>query len=449
MRIGIIGAGFSGTAIAANLCQHPHPPSEITLFDKSGVFGAGPAYSTPYPYHLLNVRAQDMSAFAHDPLHFVNWLMQYPHKDTYSEPDLALAQQFVPRKLFGEYLQHLLQTMQASGQACQVNKAVAEIIDILPEGSKFRLMRADGQTQLVDKVIFSLGNNPAASFPFPVAAETRTLADPWDYRAVESIPAQDPVLIVGTGLSMIDAVLTLHHHGHAAKIHVLSRHGLLPLPHKHLKADVALNINDLPTRLLPLTKHIRTLCMNHVETGGDWREIIQAFRLHLPAIWQRANNADKLRFLRHVLPYWNVHRHRVHSTIMELLTQMQEQQQLQILCGRVLGVGDGKALIQTRHSQQQIEIPCRTLINCMGPTQPFRPAQQPLIRVLLDRDLATLDALQLGFAVTASGAMLNSQGVASSALYTVGAPTKGAMWEISAVPEIRKQVTALVQQLLA
>lgn len=449
MRIGIIGAGFSGTALAANLAQRANGPVKITLFDKSGIFGAGPAYSTPYHYHLLNVRAQDMSALTDKPMHFVNWLMQYPHEDTYSEPGLSLAEQFVPRKLYGQYLQHLLHEIARLPSMREFEQVKKEVIDVSFEEDAWCLLLADGEKQYVDKVVLALGNNPAAAFPFPVSTDIQTISNPWDYRAIETIPTTDPVLIIGTGLSMIDAVLSLRHHQHVGPIHILSRHGLLPLPHTHFKNHPNLSKEMLASKLSSLTKQLRRLCQEHIGQGGDWREMIHAFRSRLPSLWDEASDQEKLKFLRHVLPYWNIHRHRVHHHIMQQLEQMQVTKQLHLWRGRVISVGDGKACIRPRHNMTVKEIPCRTLINCMGPTLEMRPTQQKLIQSLLEKRFIKLDNLKLGIKVATSGAVLNNQQQVSATMFALGAPTKGTTWEISAVPEIRKQIGSVLEHLLA
>ena len=52
LKIGIIGAGFSGTALTAVLHRMAQKPIEIILFDKTGCFGVGDAYNTPFPFFI-------------------------------------------------------------------------------------------------------------------------------------------------------------------------------------------------------------------------------------------------------------------------------------------------------------------------------------------------------------------------------------------------------------
>ena len=62
--VAIIGGGFSGTILAAQLARRG---IGYVLIDGSGRMGRGVAYSTTEPAHLLNVRAEGMSAWAGEP----------------------------------------------------------------------------------------------------------------------------------------------------------------------------------------------------------------------------------------------------------------------------------------------------------------------------------------------------------------------------------------------
>lgn len=441
MRIGIIGGGFSGTAVAATLERLSSAPLDITLFEKNTNVGLGHAYSTPFPCHLLNVRAKDMSAFADDPAHFVNWLQTNPELHSYLMPHQPIAEQFVPRMLYGKYLQHLL------GQT-KANIQHQEVVDLLSTQDHYTLVLKNGQRQDVDKIVFALGNNAPASFPFPISGDIERIDNPWDYSAPLHIDKQAPVLIVGTGLSMIDAVLTLHHHEHQGKIYVLSRHGLIPLPHTENQHKLDFNVEHLPTKLDQLNKYFRLHTKTHMQNGGDWRSVMNGIRPHIGYLWNHFNLQDKKKFIRHVLPYWNVHRHRVHDELNDLLKDLSLKKQLSILAGRVLAIENGKAKIKLRHSQHHIEHEVKCVINCMGPLMTLNKTVQPLVRSLLDRHMVVLDPLHLGFSISNTGALKEVSGKDSSTLFALGPLTKGMSWESTAVPDIRLQSFELAKQLL-
>lgn len=444
LRIGIIGAGFSGTALAAMLEKLTNKPIEIILFEKTQHFGVGHAYSTPFDFHLLNVRAQDMSVFEDDADHFVRWLAT---QSTYKlDSHTPIAEQFVPRVLYGEYLKDLISAM-CTNKSVKLTLSKNEVINIKQQQHQLILELNDSQQVIVDKAILALGNNTPRSFPFPVT-NTNVIHNPWDYLAPKAIPPEDAVLIMGTGLSMIDTVLTLYHQNHRGAIYAVSRHGLQPLPHADNKVPFFMLQEDLPKELRGLTRYLRTKSKLHAKEGGDWRSIINALRVHIPTIWAKASSQDKKRFLRHVLPYWNIHRHRVHKKIADLLAEMCRDQRLQILSGRVLSVENGKARIQSRHAKNTVECEIKWIVNCMGPALNMNGLQHPLIDSVLKSGLGAADALDIGFDIDSSGALIESSGKPSNALYTLGPPAKGVHWECSAVPEIRKQSFILAKHLL-
>jgi uncharacterized NAD(P)/FAD-binding protein YdhS len=452
LRVGIVGAGFSGTALVAHLHRFGDRPLNIILFDKTGIFGQGDAYRTPYSHHLLNVRSQDMSVFQDDPEHFTAWLSASSAANSHLNPAQPIGEQFVPRMLYGRYLQDVLHQIHAqSPSVARLDFEPSEVIDIQPQQSGVCLSLRNKKEIIVDKVILALGNNPPSPFPFPVSPDVMSIRNPWDYTALSHVKPTDPVLIVGTGLSMIDAVLTLYHQGHQGNIHALSRHGLLPLAHADAKVPYVLLENELPTSITQLTRYLRRKAKQYLENGGDWRSMINALREHVPTLWSHLNHQDKRQFLRHILPYWNVHRHRVHHQVADLLTQLKDNGQLHILKGRVVAVESSHAEVKLRGTQTMSYLPVKCVVNCMGP-QLMLDAQTPtptLISRLIQRGIAKLDRLQLGLAVNDVGAALAATGDYSNWLYTVGSIRKSVEWECSAVPEIRKQSARLAAHLLS
>lgn len=447
LRIGIVGAGFTGTALAAHLHSLSSQPLDITLFEKRGVFGLGQAYSTPYLHHLLNVRSKDMSAFEHIPTHFTDWLIKNQKDVRFLNQNLPLSDQFVPRAYYGEYLQALLQEMQFSKKNA-LRLEAGEIIAIEKQNSAY-FLKMNGDKQFTfDKIIFAIGNNLPASFAFPITSDIQCLQDPWNFTSPSQIPSSDPVMIVGTGLSMIDAVLTLHHQGHQGKIYGLSRRGLLPLKHTDLLAVKEIDKQALQPNLLSLWQYLRKISKEAESQQQDWRPIINGFRKVFPAIWMRAAAKEKKRFLRHALTYWNIHRHRVPDDVAELLEMLVKKDQLEVFAGRIVQAKDQYVWFVERGKPHVIEREVKWLINCMGPSSQMQPNKQPLVKSLLDNHLASLDELKLGFEINEHFALINAEGSASNALYTLGSPAKGINWTCTSVPEIRQQCASLARHIL-
>src|SRR3954452_18446271 len=102
--VAIVGGGFSGTIIAAQLARRG---IGSVLIDGSGRLGKGVAYSTTEPAHLLNVPAEAMSAWPEEPDHFVRCF----------EADGGDRRGYAQRRLFGRYLGEILNEALATGHA--------------------------------------------------------------------------------------------------------------------------------------------------------------------------------------------------------------------------------------------------------------------------------------------------------------------------------------------
>ncbi len=447
-KIAIIGAGFTGVALAAVLHRYARQPLEISLYEKTGQFGAGDAYRTPYSWHLLNARACDMSAFEDDHDHFMHWVEV--HAAAYFEKGVPHGRQFLPRVLYHQYICSLMaRIFQDESGLVKLFLVPDEVVNLEQMDGQVKLTMQDATSECYDQVVLAHGNNPPARLPCTLSAKMNYISNPWDYTALKNIPADDSILIVGTGLSMVDAVMTLNHQHHHGKIYALSRRGLLPLPHSEMSQACAFDALELPNKLLPMMRTIRAEAEKLSQQGGDWRAIICQLRHHLPSLWVRLSPACKKQFLRHVLPYWNIHRHRVHEKIYAELMRMQLYKQLEVLSGRLVTVEDQGADIRLRGTDHVTHLSIKHVINCIGSSNDVNPAEQPLLGNLMQRGDICLDDLCLGLTTTENYALKMSSGQVLPRCYTLGPPLRGEIWETIAVPEIRKQCRGLAKLLLS
>lgn len=444
LRVAIIGAGYAGVAALAELHKQAKRPLEVTLFEKTNHFAAGYAYQTPFDYHLLNGRAKAMSAFCDEPNHFVDWLLEHKQNDPLLENQLPIPEQFVPRVFYQEYMQSILQDLLEKPSSLNIHLMHKEIAAVTSEHE----VVIDGEKQYFDKVILALGNPLPPALPFPINSDINVINNPWDYEAVAAISGDDPVLIIGTGLSMVDAVLSLTHHAHTGKITALSRHGLLPLPHTANSVSKNVDVQQLPQGLLPLIRHLREVIKVDEKRGQDWRGVINGLRHTLPDIWPTISTADKKRFLRHYLPYWNIHRHRVHEELSAMLADLQKEGRLDVIKGRVLAVEGESVAYRQRGQDHNAMLQVKHIINCTGPSLHRAFSEKSLLNYLLAEGLVRLDDLQLGLEVMTTGQVLTAKGEPSDWLYVLGSLTQGVSWETVAVPEISQQAKALVEQML-
>jgi uncharacterized NAD(P)/FAD-binding protein YdhS len=405
----------------------------------------------------LNTKAQEMSAFEDDSSHFVKWIYANQNETgVFFNQEIPLEEQFVSRLLYGDYLQAILKKIQQynsnhhsnhHSNKIKLKLISAEVIDVIPIKHQAQLIFNDGQTQIVDKVVLAVCNNPCSSLPFSFSQAIHYIANPWDTRLLKNIGQHDAVLIVGTGLTMIDVVLSLYHQQHQGKIYAVSRHGLLPLPHQSINISYFFTTEHIPYLIPSFTKFLRAQCKDFICKHGDWRPVMNALRPHIPKIWEKIHLSDKKKFLRHLLPYWNIHRHRMPQQTANFIFELSNKNQIHLLGGKILSVDNGMAKIKLRHSEEITTFNVNNVINCMGPSLSMTQ-QPPLIHSLLKRGMASLDALRLGLSTTSEGQLIDQSGRKSSIFYALGPPTKGIFWECTAVPEIRKQCFVLAKTLL-
>lgn len=217
-HVAIVGAGFSGLLTAVNLLKASRDV-RVTLIERRGVFGPGTAYDTGNPGHLLNVRLDNMSAFPDQPSHLADWLAE--------QPSWRAQDGFITRGVYGDYLQALLdEALDDAPDRLNLIGAEAQSIDRQDDG--WRIVTSDGEVA-ADQIVLALGNLEPAS---PPASRTRCappayVENPWRFDPQTARDARN-VLLIGSGLTMVDAAITLRRPGR--RLTALSRHGLCPAP---------------------------------------------------------------------------------------------------------------------------------------------------------------------------------------------------------------------------
>jgi uncharacterized NAD(P)/FAD-binding protein YdhS len=436
-HVAIIGAGFSGTLQAINLLRHDGP--RVTLIERREAFARGVAYSTPSPAHLLNVRASNMSALPDDPDHFVRWLVAR---------GAGNPQSFALRRDYGLYLGELLEATRAAapGRLAMRRDAAAEIRHA---GDRMTIGLDSGESVTADAVVLALGNLPPHDPPaFADAALPPDcyIRDPWSTDFTEGLTDEDIVLIIGTGLTMIDVVLTLEASGFGGRIVALSRHGLVPRTH-----DEAMMPPPAPAEKPAETgSALLRLIRNHAELVG-WRAAIDELRPYTQAMWLSAPVEEQKRFLRHLHAWWDVHRHRIAPQVAEQIYAVRRSGRLEIVAGKIddVALRDGGVTIgyRPRHTNRHETIGARRVINCTGPQGDLLRTREPLLHLLMAAGLIRPDRHRFGIDVNAQAETIGVQDIANPRLLALGSMTRGTFWEIVAVPDIRVQTWAVARRL--
>lgn len=437
--VAIIGAGFSGSLLAIQLSQSASPPS-VALIERSGVFGPGLAYGAASAEHLLNVPAGKMSAFPDKPSHFLDWA-RLTLEDYTLSPGA-----FFPRLLYGRYLSTLLEESVTSGNGPLLLHA--EVSDIEPVSGGYRVQFDDGDHIHVEQVILAWGNLPPTSPAHPpTAQESRFIRNPWSIEAKEALKNPGDILIIGSGLTCLDLLATAGKLQRAGQIHVLSRHGLFPQVHRPASArERFLDPDNLPTDILTLFRMIREEVDEAEATGSDWRVVIDSIRPFTQTLWQKLPPKEKKRFLRHLRSLWDTLRHRAAPEMRKAKDSFEQSGQLVRHKGRLERIeylpDCLEASYRPRGSNEITTIRVQAIINATGPEADPRRSDYPLPGNLLARNLIRPDPLGLGIETTTDSSPT------CDPIHTVGSLRRGALWESTAVPELRVQAVQLARQII-
>lgn len=446
----IVGAGFSGVAVTHGLSRLDWPDGvRIVLADRSGTFGRGAAYSTDHPSHLLNVPAGRMGAVNEGD--FLAWLRR---------DDAAMAgDAFVPRSRYGDYLAHLLQSSRATATANVTIETVADqVVAIEPGESGRAVARLSGTTLEADRVVLAVGNLPPRHLPGLPLDNDRCVLDPWEPGALKRLRGVSSALMVGTGLTMVDAVLFLHEGNPSARFVAVSRRGLLPQSHRdhHPSKPGVIDIREALTTwdgtARGLLDIVRQESRRAVSLGQDWRDVLNGLRSITAGLWQRMPPEEQARFYRHMRPYWDAHRHRMPTHIAERVNALIVHKQLSIVAGRIAACArDGAQVsvdVRGRDGRLQHHS-VDAVVNCTGPDGDLSRSTDPLMVHLRTHSMIKPDALGIGIETGDDGAVLDERKTPSPVIFTLGATRRPALWESTAVPELREQAAALARRLHA
>lgn len=426
--VAIVGGLFSGTMTAAQLARLG---IRSLLIEGGGRAGRGTAYSTSEPVHLLNVRAEGMSAWPDDAAHFAR----------YFAADGGAPRKFAERRLFGDYLAGILEEAAATGLVeAPESRGVAARLD----AGGWSIELEVGEPILANALVLANGNQPPE--PMPSEGSPRFLGNPWSEVArtalYQAAGADDAVLIVGTGLTMVDLILSLTAAGHRGRIVALSRRGLLPRAHADFEPD-PVRFDDVPQGDV-----VRLLQWLRRRAGAvGWRAAIDSLRPHSQRLWQALGPEEQRRFARHARPWWDVHRHRIAPQVAQSLRSRVADGSLEIVAGRIAEITDDGEALSVRLAKRGgagAAPPQRFayVFNCTGPLGRIGRTTDPLLGQMLDDGLVKPDALGMGLEVDDASRVRGAPNA-----WALGPLTKGRFWEIVAVPDIRHQAAAVADDI--
>lgn len=454
--VAIVGGGFCGTMTAVNLARLSNHPLRIALINSKHPLGRGVAYSTKRAEHLLNVAARNMSAVPDHPDHFLDWLRT---RVEYADfPEIQLRETFAPRRVYGDYLRsllfHYLRPIDEHHPA-RVELIEGEAVDIdRMDGEGVEVSIEDGRSIQADRVLLATGNQPPATvgkrgehFSHPAYVE-----DPWSDWEPQIPDPGSAIVVLGTGLTMVDVFLQLDKQQWPGRMIAISRNGMIPQAHFR-----GIEYPDfIPEDTESLSLHAwRAIVEKHCDQlryiGENPGIIVDRLRPHTQRIWQRLSLAEKREFLKEHAARWNVIRHRIAQPIHQSLTEAITTGRLRIVRGSIDGLVDRQNHLAVQVSDEEGKeqaVEGGLVINCTGPNAGFSDTKVPLFQNLLQRGLIRPDELDMGIDVGPDFRVTSRDGLNSDFLFAVGPLMKGTLWETTAVPELRGQTLRVANVML-
>ncbi|HTU69259.1 MAG TPA: FAD/NAD(P)-binding protein [Candidatus Baltobacteraceae bacterium] len=432
--LAVVGGGLSATALACALAARAGPAFRALFFNR-GDLGPGTAYAPQSASLLMNGPVRAMSAVPGDDRHLARYLVD--------EPGDAL----ICRARFGAYLRATGANALAAHAGLRHERV--EIVDIERAGEGYRLTDEGGRGYEARNVVLALGNLPPDDrfLPEPVRSHPGYAGDPWTVDITRFDPACE-VIVIGSRLTAMDTIALLDERAFRGRVHIVSRHGLLPLVEDTSVRGVDAASLDLDARTpYTLLRSLRRAAARH---PGDWRAIVEGLRPITPAIWSDWNVRERKRFLRHLQSMWAIHRYRVPPATHAAYARMKSEGRINLLRGRVCGgKTDARGMTLTiATASGSLDLHADYAINCTGPNADLRSAAHPFVRNVLARGLMRPDPLALGADVSSEYRVLDANGTAQPHLFAIGPLLRGLWYETTAVNEIRRHAAAIASALL-
>lgn len=442
-RLVIIGAGFSGTVTAIEFLKRAPEGAHLTIINRSGKMARGLAYGTNSPHHFLNVPAGNMSALVDQPDSFLTFC-QRTDPETHSGS-------FVLRKLYGTYLSEMLSQAEAQSRV-KCSRITGGVLSIQPDGRGAVIEVDTGERIVADHVVLAFGNFAPARPSELQQLDSCSVykEDPWSPSTQVASDQAPRVLLVGSGLTAVDTLVTLRQTHPEAKITMVSRRGLLPTAHRNRIPNVGFSTTicaDMLASVSSVSSYMKLVRREVARSPEHWREVVAALRPITSELWERLPLDERKRFLRHVQPHWDVYRHRVAPQTFRIYQEALAASNISLIAGRIFSVAvEGACVsvrIKARGTENVVECLFDQVINCTGPCTDIEKITDPLISYLSNEEIICADTLNLGIKVSKNYSVVDNSGKTVQWLSYVGPMLKAQLWEATAVPELRQHARAL------
>lgn len=451
--VAIIGGGFSGGTAAWNLARAGQD-ARIVVFEPRAMLGAGLAYDTTDPVHRINVPASRMSIDPDQPDDFANWLAETRYVDTDADSLTVAGALFPRRKAFGEYVAARIEPFVREGRIEHVR---ARIANLSRQESGWLLTTEEGVVYRADRVAIAT-THPAPTAPRSLAAmlegHPRFVADATLPGALDAIRGSDSVLVVGNGLTSADVIASLVNLGHKGAITSVSRRGLRSRGHASAPLEPHGDFVSRPIRSARLlTRRIREAIVQADLFGVSWHPVIDAIRGQGREIWSNLPVSERIRLVRHLRPFWDVHRFRIAPQVEAAIDGATERGQLETLAGSVAAVsyhaGRIRAALKRAHAGGTIIRDFDAVVVTTGPAHSAIIDSQDYLAGLAARGLAVLDPTHLGLWCDEHSRLLDREGWPVPGLYVAGPLARGTFGELMGLPQVSEHAALVAAEIAA
>ncbi|WP_245280026.1 FAD/NAD(P)-binding protein [Hyphomicrobium sp. 99] len=439
MTVAIVGGGFSGASVAYHLALR-RIPVRIVVFEPRPTLGSGLAYGDSDPHHRINVPAHKMSLLPDDEAHFRRWIDQSHATAGDLEATGSDGNLYPNRSVFGSYMEQQLRPLIARGAIEHIRERVSSVAK---DGEGW-LVRGQGADVYADIVVVAT-THPPPRVPAVIAralkGDPRLIPDATAADALAGIDAGARVLIVGTGLTMADVVATLDAQGHRGEVIAISRRGLRSRGHSANPADPFGNFSDpLPKTARDLLRRVRTAIADADLEGVTWHSVIDSVRAHAKVFWPALPLQERRRIVRHLRPYWDVHRFRVAPQPEAIIVRRIADGSLTIVAASVDQVRSGpenlEVVLRLRRSGKRVVQAVDHIITTTGPAHDEVLSSQPYLAGLKAAGHLREDPTHLGIACDAAGHALNSDDGPNQSLFIAGPLARGTIGELMGLPQV-------------
>ncbi len=446
-RILVIGGGFTGAAFALHLLRHnPDLSAQIDIIEPRHLLGAGLAYSSADPTHRINVAAARMALYAEDPTHFDTWYRATSDAATDPEALVADGRAYPQRGVFGRYVDAELRAAARRHRSATLSHRRARAIGAALVDGEYRVTLESGDNIAGDLLVLAPGHPPPAP-PNWIGADLRAqpgyVGNPWLPGALEAIPRDGSVLIVGTGLTMADVVASLRAQGHVGPITAVSRRGLTPRPRTLLPVEAFGDFEAAPTQTATqLLRRVRAAIRDAAAQGRPWECVVDALRQQATTLWQSLAVDARRRMLRHARAYWDVHRYQIAPQLHDVLEREHQAGSLQVLAARLQSVEHFQGMFQVslRTRDQVIDVRnFAAIVNCTGPDHRSVVDGNPILASLAHAGLLQPDLFGLGILVDLQSRVIDRDGRSNDTLLVSGPLARGTFGELMGLPQVSTQ----------